>query len=87
MSLMFPKGTTQRKRIHAVRRKRKSIDAAGSAEVRERSNGACEDCDRQRAVHVHHEMGGHGVRGRGESALASRKRHLCTACHARAHGR
>lgn len=83
----YPKGPTHTQRIAAVRRARKAVDAVESAKVRVRSHGVCEDCDRQRAVHVHHEQGGHGVRGRGESAGMSRKRHLCASCHARAHGR
>lgn len=89
---MFPKGETQRKRINAVRRKRRLIDAAESAKVRERSGGRCEArigrvrCH-ARAVHVHHRLAGIGVRGRGASALADNKLHLCLRCHWLAHGR
>lgn len=35
----------------------------------------------QRAGHVHHQMSGIGVRGRGQSALAAHKLHVCATCH------
>lgn len=101
--LAFPKGPTQRKRIHAVRRKRKSVDLSENDKVRERSEGRCElieshpnpwsvrsftlkRCTR-RAAHVHHLLGGIGVRGRGKSALAENKLHLCGQCHVDVHAR
>ena len=85
IGVRFPKGPTHRKRINAVRRARKSIDLSENEKVRERSGGRCERCGR-RAVHVHHLMSGIGVRGRGASALAENKLHLCVECHQRAHG-
>lgn len=70
---------------------RVSIDDRESAKVKARSGGRCEiwtevnrkvewRCKR-RAIHVHHMLGGSGVRGRGESARAERKQHVCTDCH------
>jgi hypothetical protein len=35
---------------------------------------------------VHHKLGGHGVRGRGPSALPENKLHLCLECHKAEHG-
>lgn len=66
-------------------------DAAESVKVKARSGGRCEvqvevnrtvtwRCKR-RALHVHHMLGGNGVRGRGESAKAIRKQHVCLSCH------
>lgn len=81
-------------------KKRVSVDDKESAKVKARSGGRCEvvvdsgairdvlvgsRCKR-RAVHVHHLMGGFGVRGRGESAKAIRKLHICDACHSGIHG-
>ncbi len=40
---------------------------------------------KRRAVHVHHRLGGIGVRGRGESAKAENKLHLCDKCHSDIH--
>lgn len=70
---------------------RVSLDDKESAKVKARSGGRCEievevnrkvawRCKR-RAVHVHHMLGGIGVRGRGESAKAIRKQHACSDCH------
>ena len=70
--------------------KRVDRDDKESKKVRERSKGRCEmweglvRCTR-RAVHVHHLLGGIGVRGRGDSAEASRKLHLCNSCHSDLH--
>jgi hypothetical protein len=69
-----------------ARRKRVKWDEQQSRVVRARSGGVCEACGEQRAVHVHHKLGGHGVRGIGPSALAENKLHLCLACHQKAHG-
>lgn len=74
---------------------RESRDERESAKVRVRSGGQCEvvmssgklagpRCPR-RALHVHHILGGIGVRGRGLSALASHKMHTCTRCHDEIH--
>ena len=69
-----------------------ATDEAESRKVRKRSAGRCEArwlgatgrveyrCTR-RARHIHHMLGGIGVRGRGESAKAIRKQHVCSDCH------
>jgi hypothetical protein len=76
--------------VNVQRRKAKSArlapDRKGSQAVRARSGGVCEACGEAMAVHVHHKLGGHGVRGSGESAKAEQKLHLCAWCHAAAHG-
>mgnify|MGYP001577103430 CR=1 FL=1 len=70
----------------------KARDEAESRKVRKRSGGRCEaeewvferQCRsrcRRRASEVHHMKGGIGRRGRGDSALARFKQHLCTDCH------
>ena len=41
-------------------------------------------CER-RAIHFHHRLSGIGVRGRGKSALAQWKYHLCQKCHSDIH--
>lgn len=95
----FGKGEPHRKRINAVRSKRKSIDKAESDKVEARSEGRCEivaprmtshgafaRCVRP-ATQVHHKMSGIGVRGRGASALAENKLHVCAQCHADIHAR
>lgn len=74
---------------------RTSIDDKESAKVKARSGGRCEivvevnrkvswRCKR-RATQVHHMLGGIGVRGRGESAKAANKLHVCEACHSDLH--
>lgn len=66
--------------------KRVTRDEQESAKVRVRSKGQCEvhvagaRCPR-RAFQVHHHLGGIGVRGRGDSALAKHKSHVCNQCH------
>ena len=57
-----------------------------NATVKERSGGRCEvvlDGRRCRKAgrEVHHLLGGHGRRGRGDSALATHKVHTCVAHH------
>ena len=85
----YPKPTRARKQRKAERERR---DKAESVKVRHRSRGRCEmsltdgrlagpRCPR-RATEVHHLLGGVGRRGRGESALAANKVHLCDRCHA-----
>lgn len=61
------------------------IDLAGSAAVRRRSGSVCElpGC-RRRADHVHHLLSGY-QRGRGKSALASHKLHICADDHRAIH--
>lgn len=77
--------------VRADRRKALAArDAAESAKVKQRSGGRCEcvidgaRCSRA-AVHVHHLIGGIGVRGRGRSALAAEKVHACASCHSAIH--
>ncbi len=63
-------------------------DEEENVAVKARSGGRCEvviiagsRCKR-RAFHVHHMLGGIGVRARGKSALAQHKQHVCSDCHA-----
>lgn len=42
---------------------------------------------KKRAVHIHHKLGGFGVRGRGKSALAENKLHTCESCHSDIHAK
>jgi hypothetical protein len=77
-----PKSVLKDERDHA----RQSVDERENDKVKARSGGQCEiknpeRCQR-RANQVHHMLGGRGVRGRGESALAVRKQHACDKCHA-----
>lgn len=89
--LAFPKGRPSKLEKADRKSARVSIDEQESRKVRKRSTGRCEvvvqvnrkvawRCKR-RAVHVHHMLGGIGVRGRGESAKAIRKQHTCQECH------
>lgn len=94
MGLAFPKPRPQKLQKADRTAQRVSRDEAESKKVRVRSGGRCEmwvkslrelaRCKR-RAVHVHHLLGGIGVRGRGDSAEASRKLHLCNSCHSDLH--
>jgi hypothetical protein len=71
---------------------RQSYDETESAKVKARSGGQCEvvtaphgvRCKR-RGLHVHHLLGGFGVRGRGASAKVENKLHVCVRCHADIH--
>jgi hypothetical protein len=60
------------------------LDRAESEKVKARSGGRCEvrgpHCG-STAVHVHHKLSGRGVRGKGKSALAENKVHVCAWCH------
>lgn len=82
------KGKPIRVQIDEAKAEWKKADERGSREVRKRSGWRCEvtivgvRC-RRRAYEVHHHMGGYGVRGRGESALAINKTHMCSMCHPR----
>ena len=85
------KGTAQK----AKRGRRRTLlvnDAAESAKVCERSGGRCEWANPNGwrcglvATQVHHFLGGIGTRGRGASALAINKAHLCIFHHQAAHG-
>ena len=88
--LPFPKGRP-RALDKAVRRKAlEAFDTRESAKVKLRSGGLCEvqeefrdhwtRCGRH-ATDVHHLMGGIGVRGVGDSALAVNKVRVCRVCH------
>jgi hypothetical protein len=88
--LAHPKGVP----AHVARSQRKSdqrnIDLRESADVRRRSGGRCElpGCQRP-ADHVHHLLGGNGVRGRVStgSHLAENKIHLCAEDHRDVHAK
>ena len=90
--LGHPKPTPAKTARALVKAERERVDRVESEKVRARSKGRCEmslshgrlagpRCPR-RATEVHHLLGGIGRRGRGESALASNKVHLCDRCHA-----
>lgn len=80
------KGKPFRQILDEAKAEWQAIDARESRKVRKRSGGRCEvtahgvRC-RRRAFEVHHHLGGFGVRGRGNSALASHKSHTCSGCH------
>lgn len=89
-SLAFPK---PRPRSLEKADRRKVIEARDKREsdkVTARSGGRCEAlidgvrCAR-RACQVHHLMGGIGVRGIGDSALAANKVHVCEQTHKEIH--
>ena len=87
--LAHPKGRPASLLREDRRKARASKDEQESAKVRKRSGGRCEMNTRRRcqrwAVHVHHVLGGNGTRGRGPSALAINKLHLCPKCHSDVH--
>lgn len=79
------KGTPKKVAKAKRRQTLEDRDEKESVKVRLRSKGQCEvrsprRC-RRRAWQVHHHMGGIGVRGRGDSALAKNKSHVCNDCH------
>lgn len=89
----FPKGVKvgdkvvpAQKARDDLKASRKKRDEDESKKVRKRSTGQCEvlvkgkRCKR-RALEVHHHEGGNGRRGRGSSALAKNKTHMCTEHH------
>lgn len=97
--LAFPKPRPAALETADRRKARKSVDEKESAKVKVRSGGLCEvfvldasvrwsgwshRCTRT-ASHVHHMMGGNGVRGRGASARAENKLHVCDRCHRAIH--
>ncbi len=99
--LAFPKPRPRALEKADRRKAIEARDEAENKKVRLRSAGRCElfeltypdvrvtlkapwRCHR-RAIHVHHLLGGIGVRGRGESALAKHKLHLCDKCHSDIH--
>lgn len=88
--LMFPKGKPAKLEKADRLKARVSVDAAESRKVKARSGGQCEVVNEfgrcvRRAVHVHHRLSGIGVRGRGASAKADNKLHLCDRCHGDIH--
>ena len=92
--LAFPKGRPIALEREDRRKARQAADEKENQKVRARSGGLCEavwlirrgseicgeHCHR-RASEVHHLVYGIGVRGRGLSALAANKVHLCRTCH------
>lgn len=82
----IPKGKPHWKVIEKAKDDRATLDEEESDKVRKRSKGVCEivvdgkRCKRK-ALHVHHRKGGNGRRGRGDSALAKHKDHVCFKCH------
>ena len=88
----FPK---HGKRMQTRKSVQAAIDRAESRKVPERSEGRCEvwverlrgtvDIAKRRclrgATQIHHMIGGNGKRGRGISALADHKQHVCDECH------
>ena len=91
--LALPKGRPVSVLKDERTRRRQSIDERENEKVKARSKGQCEivfadkqRC-RRRALHVHHLLSGIGVRGRGPSALAENKLHVCETDHRHIHGR
>lgn len=84
----FPKGKPHAAVIGKAKSERETRDRKESEKVKLRSLGQCEvivkgsRC-RRRAFEVHHHEGGNGRRGRGTSALAQNKTHMCNQCHRR----
>lgn len=85
--LAFPKGRPAALLRADVKKRRLSVDERESEKVKARSGGRCEVVEwgrercKRRAFHVHHMLGGNGLRGRGESAKAIRKQHVCANHH------
>ena len=88
---MFPKGPTSKELKAERRRELARVERAEDVKVRDRSDWRCEAFEHglrcwYTAVHIHHKLKGRGVRGRGKSALAEQKLHLCLKHHNREHG-
>lgn len=88
--LLLPKPRPKALEKADRRKALEAFDTRESAKVKLRSGGLCEVQEESRkswvrcgrhAMHVHHLLGGIGVRGVGESALASQKVHVCAVCH------
>lgn len=93
-----PKGRPAALEREDRRKARESRDRAENATVKRRSEGQCEvwqwertrlgviafRCEK-RALHIHHLLGGIGVRAIGKSALAENKLHVCMDCHRAIH--
>ena len=85
-ALAFPKPYPQVFERQARRACQQARERTENATVRQRSGGRCEvvlgetRC-RKRGHEVHHLLGGHGRRGRGDSVLATHKVHACVDHH------
>ena len=84
--LAFPKPFPQVLERQARRACQQARERRENTTVRERSGGRCEvvlDWRRCRRAgrEVHHLLGGHGRRGRGDSVLATHKMHTCVDHH------
>ena len=84
--LAFPKPVPQFVERQQRRACQQARERLANAKVRARSGGRCEvvlDGRRCRKAgrEVHHLLGGHGRRGRGDSALATHKVHTCVEHH------
>ena len=90
--IAFPKPRPAALQRQDRRKALKKADEAENDKVRARSGGRCEMVEKyitswglarcsRRAIHIHHRLSGIGVRGRGKSALAQWKYHLCQKCH------
>ena len=70
-----------------AKKKRVRLDTQENLKVRLRSGGRCEvfvigkGLCKKRATEIHHLLGGWRRRGRGDSALARHKQHVCGTCH------
>jgi hypothetical protein len=84
--LAFPKPFPQVFERQARRTCQQARERQENSKVRARSGGRCEvvlgetRC-RKAGREIHHLLGGHGRRGRGDSALATHKVHTCVAHH------
>ena len=84
--LAFPKPVPQVLERQQRRVRQQARERLENLTVRQRSGGRCEvvlgttRC-RKAGREIHHLLGGHGRRGRGDSALATHKVHSCVAHH------
>ena len=85
-ALAFPKPLPQMLEREQRRARQRARERVENATVRRRSGGRCEvvlgdqRC-RKAGREMHHLLGGHGRRGRGESVLATHKVHACAHHH------
>jgi hypothetical protein len=88
--LPFAKGRPRALEKQDRRKELEARDERESKKVKTRSGGLCEVKEEYRyawsrcgrhATQVHHLLGGFGVRGVGDSALAANKVHVCAVCH------
>ena len=85
-ALAFPKPLPQMLEREQRRARQRARERVENATVRRRSGGRCEvvlggDRCRKAGREMHHLLGGHGRRGRGESVLATHKVHACVRHH------